>query len=185
MNKNNLVSVGLLLAFSFCLFIGCGGSVETARQETAKETLNDFFARYEKTFNPSQYEIEFNIAKAVAAQESTSSQTVTVSDTASPEMISGFRVQVLTTEEIDTATTLRDSLSTLLQDQWTYVVYDAPYYKVRVGNFIDRLSANALVDILVKQGFSNAWVVPDQVLKHPPPKPKVIPNQPEQQQREH
>ena len=185
MSKSNIFSFTLVLILSLCFFSGCAGSVETARQETTKETLNDFLARYEKTFNPSQYEIEINKAQAVAFQESTGMHSATASDTLAQEMIPGFRVQALTTEEIDTATALRDSLATLLQDQWTYVVYDAPYYKVRVGNFVDRFTANALVDMLVKQGFASAWVVPDQVLKNPPSKPKIIPPSPESQHHEH
>ena len=185
MNKSNFSGFAILLILSVCFFFGCSGSVETARLETTKETLSDFLARYEKTFNPSQYEIEINKVTSAALQESTHTHTAAVADTVAPEMISGFRVQVLATEEIDTATQLKDSLSTLLQDQWTYVVYDAPYYKVRVGNFIDRFIANALVDMLVKQGFASAWVVPDQVLKNPPPKPKVIPPPPELQRHEH
>ena len=63
---------------------------------------------------------------------------------------------------------------TLLQDQWTYVEYDALYYKVRVGNFVDRLSADNFVGILVQKDFQGPWVVPDQVLKNPPYKPPVI-----------
>ena len=184
MKKSNSTLVIFLLFLFVCIFFGCSGSVETTQQDSKKETLSDFLERYEKTFNPSQYEIVLFQSKT-AAQESTGTNTSVVSDSLAKETMSGFRVQLMTTQEIDEATQLRDSLTLSLDEQWTYIVYDAPYYKVRTGNFVDRLSADKFISILLQKGFYNAWIVPDQILKYPPPKPKIVPEQQPQQRHEH
>lgn len=44
----------------------------------------------------------------------------------------------------------------------SYIVYDAPYFKVRVGDF--RTKAEALYfESKIKKDFSSSWVVPDKV----------------------
>ena len=93
--KSNRVVLVLFLSFSAYILLGCQGSQETSQQEARKETLNDFLARYEKTFNPAQFQIELTKAKAVALQESTGAHTGTISDSMLAETIAGFRVQVL------------------------------------------------------------------------------------------
>ncbi len=185
MKKSSCGSAALFLFFVFAfIFLSCSGSVETTRQETKKENLNEFLVRYEKTFNPSQYEIEVFQSKT-ATQESAGTRAAVISDSLATETVSGFRVQLMTTQEIDEATQLRDSLTLSIDEQWIYIVYDAPSYKVRIGNFTDRLSADKFVSLLLQKGFYNAWAVPDQILKNPPPKPKILPEQQPQKKHEH
>ncbi len=44
----------------------------------------------------------------------------------------------------------------------SYIVYDNPYFKVRVGNF--RTKAEALYfEHKIKRNFPNSWIVPDKV----------------------
>jgi len=40
-----------------------------------------------------------------------------------------------------------------------YVDFEAPNYKVRVGDFIDRDSAESLQQDLVQMGYNSAWVL--------------------------
>jgi hypothetical protein len=163
-----------------CLLLGCKAPEETGRQELPRETLKDFLTRYEKTFDPTQYDVQIARTASLAFDDSLGKSATLTASSAPPETTAGFRVQVLTTQDIDQAVQLRDTLSAALQDDWVYIVHDAPYYKVRVGNYTDRPSANKTVKTLIEEGYSTAWVVPDQVLKNPPPKPLAPPaNQPE------
>jgi hypothetical protein len=62
-----------------------------------------------------------------------------------------------------------------LPDEWVYLVYDLPYYKVRVGNYAEKEAANESVKKLVSLGYADAWVVPERILKNPPPPPPPVP----------
>lgn len=173
--RNSLLeSFSVLLAIAYTIG-GCSGTEETERQEIPAETMKDFIARYEKTFDPSQLEVHINDQVIEEQSDSLSNRPGTPYVSVLPETTDGFRVQVITTQDIDQAIQLRDTLSAALPDDWVYVVYDAPSYKVRVGNFIERPAANKMVRILVEKGYVNAWVVPDLVLKNPPRKPPPPP----------
>lgn len=70
----------------------------------------------------------------------------------------GFRVQVLATRFIDNA----DSLRVLLMNKYglnVYVTFEAPNYKVRVGDFIDRAGADQLRKQLSANGYPSAWII--------------------------
>jgi hypothetical protein len=160
------------LALLILLLPGCGSSGGT--KEDTPPTTTDF-SRYvrenESTFNPSDYGIETWDSGAAAGRtiipvESTDPVTDLVRDT-----VPGFRVQVMITQEIDRATSLRDSLFAAMPGQWIYLVYHPPYYKVRIGNYTDRFDADATLARLRKAGLTDAWVVPDRIVRNPPPAP--------------
>jgi len=172
--RSSLSILSAILAVAASVFVGCKAAEETGKQELPKETFKDFLARYEKTFDPSPYKVQ---AKELSSKPQTDSTGTTFRPTpssAAPETTAGFRVQILTTQDIDQAMQLRDTLWVALPDEWVYVVHDAPYYKVRVGNFADRPSANKTVKTLIEKGYGTAWVVPDQVLRNPPLRPPAI-----------
>lgn len=90
--------------------------------------------------------------------------------------VSGFRIQVISTQSRATAETTRENLlawwqsarqdldapRTLGQDLGIYVSYEQPYYKVRIGDFIQRADADQAVSF-VREQFPDAWIVPDMV----------------------
>lgn len=175
----------------FCLFFaglsllwGCKTSHEAEKKTDPKTSFNEFLAKYEKTFDPSEFNISPDSIKEEAKRLHEALDASKLVSIAPPETIPGFRVQVLFTPDIEQANLSRDTLSYLLPEEWTYVVYDAPYYKVRVGNYPDRTSANITVRKLVSFGYSDAWIVPDKIIKNPPqrlPEINIIPDkQPEQ-----
>jgi len=70
----------------------------------------------------------------------------------------GYRVQVLATRYFDRA----DSLAVIMKNTVSYSVYvdfEAPNYKVRIGDFIDRNSAESLQQELVQMGYNSAWIL--------------------------
>jgi len=81
-------------------------------------------------------------------------------------IIEGFRVQLLATKELGTAEQLQKQLLDNL-NQNIYIVFEAPNYKVRVGDFIDRKKAETLRKKMIKEGYSSAWIIRTRI------KPKV------------
>ena len=70
----------------------------------------------------------------------------------------GYRVQVLATRYIERADSLAVIMKNTINDS-VYVDFEAPNYKVRVGDFIDRASAESLQQDLVQMGYNSAWVL--------------------------
>ena len=70
----------------------------------------------------------------------------------------GYRVQVLATRYIERADSLAIIMKNTINDS-VYVDFEAPNYKVRVGDFIDRDSAESLQQDLVQMGYNSAWIL--------------------------
>ena len=70
----------------------------------------------------------------------------------------GYRVQVLATRYFERADSLAVIMKNTVSDS-VYVDFEAPNYKVRVGDFIDRASAESLQQDLVQMGYNSAWVL--------------------------
>ena len=44
-------------------------------------------------------------------------------------------------------------------NQKIYIIFEAPNYKVRIGNFIDRKKAENYRQEMIKEGHSSAWII--------------------------
>ena len=73
-------------------------------------------------------------------------------------IIEGFRVQVLATSSRENADRLRDELS-IEYGEDIYIVFEAPNYKVRIGNFIDRRLAEKFRLELINKGYPSSWII--------------------------
>jgi hypothetical protein len=151
--------------------ISCSSTMETAREAAGKEEVEEGepLEGYEQQFNPADYNPSLAaIQKLVEADTSERIDEYRIVEPTPPQTIPGFRIQVLSTTEIDSADAVRDELSNLPESVGIYMVYDSPYYKVRVGDFPSRPAANPLLKIVMNRGFADAWIVADRVLKNPP-----------------
>ena len=73
-------------------------------------------------------------------------------------IIEGYRVQVLATRERFKAEKLQSDLEELFEYK-IYVIFEAPNYKVRIGDFIDRQKAEKFRKKLSDNGYSSAWII--------------------------
>lgn len=81
----------------------------------------------------------------------------------STEKTMGYKIQLTSTTSLDEATKRRDEFKELLEDETIDLTFDAPYYKLRVGNFTEKKLADEYRDTLQTKGFTEAWVVRDQI----------------------
>lgn len=72
----------------------------------------------------------------------------------------GFRVQVISTNKRNEATEMKAKVMQLYPDYRTYLDYQAPYFKVRVGDFKNRDEAADLRDKLSSSFTGGVFVVP-------------------------
>ncbi len=85
----------------------------------------------------------------------------TTSGMTSNGMYRGYRLQVLNTRSRDEAFKLKADFLQWFPSQQTYVLYQSPYFKVRVGNFRHRSEATSFKNQLSKYYPENAYIVED------------------------
>ena len=65
---------------------------------------------------------------------------------------------MLATRHFERADSLAVIMKNTVRDS-VYVDFEAPNYKVRIGDFIDRDSAESLQQELVQMGYNSAWIL--------------------------
>jgi hypothetical protein len=75
----------------------------------------------------------------------------------------GFRIQVLNTTDRTQALNAKSKLLSLYPDHKTYLMYQAPYFKLRIGNFEDRKEADALKKELNRLFPTGVFVIPSEI----------------------
>ncbi len=74
----------------------------------------------------------------------------------------GYRLQIYDAITVAEANkTLKDYRKKLSDS--LYIVFEAPFYKVRYGNYISKKVAEIEKKRLIKQGFKNIWIVKSRI----------------------
>jgi hypothetical protein len=124
--------------------------------------------KYETDFNPSDYNPDPRELMIKAGDvEEVEEIPVKQSPSAPPELVPGFRVQIAASTSIDEASSRKEEAESLFPETLFYLVYDAPTYKIRAGDFLTRFEADRFARQLAEKGFRDSWIVPDRVYKNP------------------
>jgi hypothetical protein len=154
------------------LLLSCASSKDS-KKSNDKETFTRELRKYEATFQPSNYNPDVGRLLKEEKQNTSLQGDVPVEQATeqTAELVPGFRVQIFSGPGIDEANAKMAEVQEIFPLEWFYVVYDAPTYKIRTGNFLTRFDAERFVKQLSERGYRDGWVVPEKVLKNPPPKP--------------
>lgn len=158
----------LLVLLAVWLLPACSSKEAVVVQPVAKPIRD-----HEQGFDPAKYRRKESAAEeprhpaAENQQQQQQPETVWVERT---EKVMGFRVQLHSTTDIDAAqkslSVLRSRLDSLAIDPGRLDMgYDAPYYKIRAGDFLVKSGADELREKLREAGLSEAWVVRDMVIR--------------------
>lgn len=79
----------------------------------------------------------------------------------------GFRIQVISTPRREDAMRVKADLLTHFPDHKSYIVYQSPNFKVRIGNFIRREDALKVKELLNKYYPQGVYLVEDAVEYNP------------------
>jgi hypothetical protein len=75
----------------------------------------------------------------------------------------GYRVQVIATDDLDEANSVNNEISSQISNQKTYVNFEPPFYKVKLGDFLNSSEANDMRFRLSQMGFTESKVVRETV----------------------
>jgi hypothetical protein len=76
--------------------------------------------------------------------------------------ISGYRIQIAFNSNMTEASKSKSSFDSKFPEYGSYLLYQQPYWKVRVGNFYREIEAQKLLDE-VRVYFPDAFVVKDNI----------------------
>lgn len=122
---------------------------------------------YEATLNPVDFDQEIETVQKANAEEKRAIQLDIPKDSTivQEEVVQGFRIQVYSSSSVDEAGVIKSALAEKFPTDSVYIIYDAPVYKVRVADFINRYDANQRLQEFLEKGYRDAWIVPDQVVQ--------------------
>ena len=126
------------------MVLSLGFSQDQKKVNFDPDKLKDPEPRWPKVVSP----FSLDTKEVKLADNSDSSQII----------IEGFRVQVLATSSQENADRLRYELA-IEYGKDIYIVFEAPNYKVRIGNFIDRRLAEKLRLELINKGYPSSWII--------------------------
>ncbi len=154
------------------LLAGCGATKEST---TGGRADSDAAIRsFESVFQPSDHDPLKPRTQDRVPRRPDSLATQDANETLTPtaaETVQGFRVQVYSSTEIDVARAKKAEFEAAFPEEWFYLDYQAPTYKLRVGNFLTRFEAERFARTLTDQGYREAWTVPETVLRAPGKRP--------------
>ncbi len=165
----------MIMIRSITLFVLITGSLaaQTAfPPDSGYQPRKEYLNTFERSFKPSYYDTEVYLYKKDDSTK-TAGRSIDQLTTAAPETLQGFRVQLLATNMFEEANAVRNSITQLFPELWIYLVFEAPTYKVRSGDFSNRAEAKSLLDQFKAQGYRNAWIVPDKIIRNQLPKPPM------------
>lgn len=122
---------------------------------------------YEQDFDPSRYADRRQKSDQESETVSPVEPDRDVSDVPTyfdrTEKVMGYRLQVYSTTSVDDASNRREYFRSVLDSMQIDLVYSAPYYKLRLGNFRSRDEAESFKVELQSKGINEAWIVRDHV----------------------
>lgn len=79
-------------------------------------------------------------------------------------LIKGYRVQIVISQNEQELQDVKIEIEKSI-DEKTYIIFELPNYKLRVGNFLNRKEAENFQKKIVRLGYRTAWVVPTMIEK--------------------
>jgi hypothetical protein len=162
--------IGLVLLTA--LVAGCTPSKhlqseEKKKPEQPKEKIIRL-SEYEATLNPVDFDREIEVLQKPGREEQRLQTALEIpkdSMAVQEEVVQGFRIQIFSSSNVDEASSTRNLAVEKFSHDSIYVVYDAPVYKVRIGDFANRYEANQRLPEFIDKGYRDAWIVPDRIIR--------------------
>jgi hypothetical protein len=164
----NLIT-GLIVIFS----LGCGSSTGSRYNTSTKETggrNHEKILREDIDISKYETKIDFGDKSRQINKDmftawydfppkiDTSNGQSTIVNT-----VNGYRVRVLSTENLDEADSLRNELYNKTNQKQIYIIFDPPFYRIEIGDFTNISSARDLRFRLNQIGYNEARVVSENV----------------------
>ena len=145
------------LLFTAIFYMGCAGTREPVKEEPVEEAK----PQYDESFDPlSLNDDDIIIADAAVLSSVAENPVNVVEEKSIPKEIDGFRVQILATKNIETASLFEQEATERFEslEHKTYLIFEAPLYKIQIGDCKERSDAENLRDLAKQYGYREAFI---------------------------
>jgi len=154
--KNLIFVIGFFL-------LACAGSKEVIQQDVDTEIV----LVYDESFDPLSLEDD-DIVIGIESKAADSDQETfnNSQDALSIKEINGFRIQILATNNIEKASLAEQVAAERFKYEGhkTYLLFEAPLYKIRVGDCKTRQEADNVQALAKKYGYAEAFLVKSKII---------------------
>jgi SPOR domain len=155
-----LLKIGVITCISITL-LHCGGAKDASKKDLQQVNQS---VRYDESFDPLTLNDD-DLEITADSIRPTSDMTETTTDTTVQSLVvkeaEGFRVQILASNNIETASLTEQEAMARFASLGVkiYLIFEAPLYKIRVGDCVDRNAAEDLRDKAKEIGYGTAFIV--------------------------
>ena len=144
---------------------GCASTGEIS-EKPAERPLRE----HEKDFDPKVYREPLPVDSVETDRPTLATEPEPERWVERTQKVMGYRIQLYSTTNIDEAQRALPRCSARIDSVGVEsgrldMSYDAPYYKIRMGDFLTKPPADSLRQVLQDYGITEAWVVRDKVLQ--------------------
>ena len=164
------LTVGIVLPL--LIMTGCSSSKPIQAEEKPKhdqpQEKRIRLSESEATFNPSEYDREIDLPSPTRSEEQKPQAPIEIpkdSMSVQEEVVQGYRIQIFSSSNMDEVAEMKILAMEKCAGDSIYIVFDAPVYKVRIGDFVNRYEANLRLPEFIEKGFRDPWVVPDRIVQ--------------------
>ena len=159
----------LVMVVGLIFFIGCASSskIQTDTDSGAGKASD----KYDESFDPltlgdDDIEIGKEDSGTQINQTGDESDNTQGNEQVLMHEVEGFRVQILATQGIEAATLQQQRAVDRFSDRdyKVYLIYEAPLYRLRIGDAINRKEAEDIRDIAKERGYDEAFIVRSKVM---------------------
>ncbi len=163
----------ILFGFIF-LFTQCAGSKKVVEKPEIRESKPVMDESFDPMSIPDDSHITFPKIASEPEKEyfiQHEGKKPTMVDTLAllKKTIPGYRVQIFATKDRNQAYLLKDEATQIFRKDSinVYLIFNEPYYKIRIGDCKSREEATQLQRLAKNRGYTNAWIVKSPVLEFP------------------
>lgn len=149
-------------AILFVLFISNSLFAQN-RTDSVTSNLNNALKKFESMNVATDTTIDKELSSIVGLKEIKSDKLdLLLQDYMDHKKVYGYRIQIFSSNTRGEAMKARVEFLNSYPEAKSYLVYQAPNFKVRVGDYRDRLTVNKNLD-LIKENFPSAFIVKDEI----------------------
>jgi len=163
--KYIIFSISLLL-FSF----SCTSSKKVIPREdvNVKETSG-----YDERFDPLSLDDDDIVIESTQKQdEETKPERAArkpkdkVQEFITEQEVDGYRIQVYASRSIEGATVAQQKAKDEFEpmNHKVYMIFETPFYRIRIGDFVDKISAEEVVETVKSMGYDQAFLVSGKII---------------------
>ena len=155
----------LIVIFGLFL-IGCSGSKSVTKQDDHYEK------KYDESFDPMTLDDNYIEFPSNLTNVNPNSNDTLVKNDNSPGLqrnVNGYRIQIIATQDLEKASLLEEDAKNQFSvyGHKTYLVFEAPLYKIRIGDFTERDKADEFKMQALKYGYREAFIVLTKITINP------------------